>query len=160
MTDLHKIWRDWRLKVDLEIEYDWRRRLSRFQRLAVYPVVKVRGNAGERRSWAPYNCRRTFPGTTQGPTQPLMIRAGWDAPSVCSRVPNCLEFLGPQTYTLTTAYTHARGNLVLLDLTYSRDDEDDVLALWHPISEQCSPWHVPVDCHMRSFLYCFTTRCN
>jgi len=36
------------------------------------PVVKVRGNAGERRSWAPKNCWRAFP----GPTQPLMVQAG------------------------------------------------------------------------------------
>jgi len=28
-------------------------------------VVKVRGNAGERRSWAPTNCWRAFPGPTQ-----------------------------------------------------------------------------------------------
>ena len=36
------------------------------------PVVKVRGNAGERRSWAPKNCWRAFP----GPTQSLMVQAG------------------------------------------------------------------------------------
>jgi len=40
MTDLGKIWRDGRLEVDLEIEYDWRRRLSRFQWLAL-PVVEA-----------------------------------------------------------------------------------------------------------------------
>jgi len=28
----------------------------------MYSVVKVMGNAGERRSWAPYNCWRAFPG--------------------------------------------------------------------------------------------------
>ena len=28
MTDLGRIRRDWRLEVDLEIEYDWRRRLK------------------------------------------------------------------------------------------------------------------------------------
>jgi len=39
-------------------------------------VVKVRGNAGERRSWAPKNCWRAFP----GPTQPLVVRAGWEGP--------------------------------------------------------------------------------
>ena len=38
---------------------------------AIEAVVKVRGNAGERRSWAPYNCWRAFP----GPPQPLMIKA-------------------------------------------------------------------------------------
>jgi len=37
----------------------------------VRTVVKVRGNAGKRRSWAPYNCWRAFP----GPTQPLMVEA-------------------------------------------------------------------------------------
>jgi len=35
-------------------------------------VVKIRRNPGERRSWAPKNCWRAFP----GPTQPLMVRAG------------------------------------------------------------------------------------
>ena len=41
-----------------------------------HPVVKVRGNAGKRRSWAPENCWRAFP----GPTQPLMVWAGWKGP--------------------------------------------------------------------------------
>jgi len=31
----------------------------------IQPVVKVRGNAGERRSWAPKNCWRAFPVPTQ-----------------------------------------------------------------------------------------------
>jgi len=39
-------------------------------------VVKVRGNAGERRSWGPKNCWRAFP----GPTQPLTVRAGRERP--------------------------------------------------------------------------------
>jgi len=35
-------------------------------------VVKVRGNEGERRSWAPKNCWPAF----SGPTQPLVVQAG------------------------------------------------------------------------------------
>ena len=35
----------------------------------IQAVVKVRGNPGECRSWAPKNCGRAFP----GPTQPLMV---------------------------------------------------------------------------------------
>ena len=41
-----------------------------FSRLC--PETKVRENAGKRRSWAPKNCWRAFP----GPTEPLMARAG------------------------------------------------------------------------------------
>jgi len=36
--------------------------------VVAYAVVKVRGDVGERHSWAPYNCWRAFP----GPTQPLI----------------------------------------------------------------------------------------
>ena len=39
-------------------------------------VVKVRGNAVERRSWAPKNCWRAFP----GPTQRLVVRTSWEGP--------------------------------------------------------------------------------
>jgi len=46
-------------------------------------VVKVRGKVGERRSWAPNNCWRAFP----GPTQPLMIRASWKLPLAYIRAP-------------------------------------------------------------------------
>ena len=67
------------------------------------PLVKVRGNAGKRRSWAPKNCRRAFP----GPTQPLKVRAGGQGPLQLTVGPQTFsEFLGPQIYTLTTAYNH------------------------------------------------------
>ena len=36
----------------------------------LYSVVKVRGKAGERRSWTPKNCCRAFP----GPTQALVVQ--------------------------------------------------------------------------------------
>ena len=60
----------------------------------LHPVVKVRGNAGERRSWAHNNCWRAFP----GPTQPLVVRDYEQverAPSAYSRAPIFSEFLGP-----------------------------------------------------------------
>ena len=60
-------------------------------------VVKVRGNVGECRSWAPCNCRRAFPGPTQGPTKPLMVRAGWEGPLQFAVGPQIfVEFLGPK----------------------------------------------------------------
>jgi len=62
-------------------------------------VVKVRGNAGKRRSWAPKNCRRAFP----GPTQALVVQTGCEGPlqlTVGSQLFS--ELLGSQIYTLTT----------------------------------------------------------
>jgi len=56
-------------------------------------VVKVRGNAGERHSWAPKNCWRAFP----GPTQPLMVQAGWEGPLQLTVGPKIFsQFLGPK----------------------------------------------------------------
>jgi len=64
------------------------------------PVVKIRENTGERCSWALKNCWRAFP----GPTQPLVVRAGWEGPLQLTVGPEISsEFLGPQIFTLTTA---------------------------------------------------------
>ena len=61
-------------------------------------VVKVRRNARERRSWAPYNCWRAF----QSPTQPsLMVQERWQGPPAAyRRAPNFFRVPGPQIYTL------------------------------------------------------------
>jgi len=64
-----------------------------FQLLILNTVVKVNGNAGERRSWVLYNCWRAFP----CPTQPLMVRAGWQgALSAYSRAPKFFRVPGPK----------------------------------------------------------------
>jgi len=63
-----------------------------------WAVVKVRRNAEERRSWAPKNCWRAFP----SPTQPLVVRAGWEGPLELTVGPQFFRVPGPQIYTLTT----------------------------------------------------------
>jgi len=70
------------------------------------PVVKVRGNMGERRSWAPKNCWRAFP----GPTQALMVRAVWEGLLQLTVGPQFFsEFLGPKfiLQALVAAHTTA-----------------------------------------------------
>jgi len=64
-----------------------------------HAVVKVRGNVGEHRFWAPKNCWWTFP----GPTQPLMVHAGWEGPLQLTVGPKIFfRVPGPQIYTLTS----------------------------------------------------------
>jgi len=62
------------LSVSVWKSYDWQS--SSLLQQSKQPVVKVRGKAGERHSWAVYNCWRAF----TGPTLPLTVQAGWEGP--------------------------------------------------------------------------------
>ena len=57
-------------------------------------MVKVRGNAGERRSWPSKNCWRTF----SGPIQALVVQTGCEGPLQLTVEPQIFfsELLGPK----------------------------------------------------------------
>jgi len=60
---------------------------------SIPPVVKVRGNAGERRSWAHKNCGRAFP----DPTQALVVQTGCKGPFQLTVGPQIFSaLLGPK----------------------------------------------------------------
>jgi len=82
--------------------------------LSSQSVVKVRGNAGERRSWAPKNCWRAFPGPIAVNGTSRLRRAL----TADSRAPIFSEFPGPQIYTLTTAHNSLNCGLLTAEICW------------------------------------------
>ena len=105
----------------------------------LYSVVKVRGNAGERHSWAPKNCWWAFP----RPPEQLMVRAGWVEPLQLTIGPQIFsEFLSPQIYTLATGYIKWQFYLCIRNFTSSLElHYCQVLTLSDRVNSRLSQYH-------------------
>jgi len=128
----------------------------------LYRVVKVRGNAGERRSWAPKNGWRAFP----RPTQALVVQTGCEGPLQLTVRPqifsellgslyfnHCLYIIsGWRSIRLTPAFsTRAILPVSVFPLSHFQSSRDgSVCGTFTRVTTWCRPQQTDIVCEIRN----------